>query len=108
MARTILRAFAAVIGFLALALAALAGAILWVCLRYITGEAPDIFPIIRRSATTTPEQRSEPEPPSLPTVGAHRARARGAGLSTQAGGRTMLGRSIAMEDVDLYADEEPF
>lgn len=98
-----LRPIIAIIGFVALAICTIFAGIVWLCLRALTGEAPDIYPIIRSAGPTADTEEIEA---GLDELAIQSAIAQGsnhrdvpATLRTTLNGRSVLGRSISMDDI---------
>lgn len=102
-----LRPIIAIIGFIALAICTIFAGIVWLCLRALTGEAPEVFPIIRSAGPTADADEIERGLDELAIQSAirdqsnHRDRRRNVPLThrTTIDGRSVLGRSISMDDI---------
>lgn len=102
-----LRPIIAIIGFVALAICTIFAGIVWLCLRALTGEAPDIYPIIRSAGPTADAAEIEAGLDEIALQTAirdqsnHRDRRRNVPLThrTTIDGRSVLGRSISMDDI---------
>lgn len=96
-----LRPIIAIIGFVALAICTIFAGIVWLCLRALTGEAPDIYPIIRSAGPTADAAEIEAglDEIALQTAIRDQSNHRGGRLTHRIDGRSVLGRSISMDDI---------
>ena len=96
-----LRPIIAIIGFVALTICTIFAGIVWLCLRALTGEAPDIYPIIRSAGPTADAAEIEAglDEIALQTAILDQSNHRGGRLTHRIDGRSVLGRSISMDDI---------
>lgn len=100
-----LRPIIAVIGFIALAICTIFAGVVWLCLRALTGEAPEVFPIIRHAGQKAEWDSIEDGLDALAVESFNRSAIRdqsnhrGGRLTHRIDGRSVLGRSVSMDDI---------
>lgn len=102
-----LRPIIAIIGFIALTICTVSAGVVWLCLRALTGEAPEVFPIIRHAGQKAEWDSIEDGLDALAVESFNRSAIsnpdnhRGVPLTHRStiDGRSVLGRSVSMDDL---------